>query len=168
MSPISWYISVCCGWGLGSGRTEQATSFQNLLGGAVWTCSLSLTAPAPSGNYCSSLRSVQSRGWERLRSQGLVRVPLSLGGWVWVQHHRLRGPCGSTACFQKAAVASAQAHSTLCWWLCLLALWFPTFQVYKFTGHMISHKYRRLIHKSEHLFQGGVLNPWTVSASLLR
>ena len=168
MSPISWYISVCCGWGLGSGRTEQATSFQNLLGGAIWTCSLSLTAPAPSGNYCSSLRSVQSRGWERLRSQGLVRVPLSLGGWVWVQYHRLRGPCGSTAYFQKAAVASAQAHSTLCWWLCLLALWFPTFQVYKFTGHMISHKHRRLIHKSEHLFQGGVLNPWTVSASLLR
>ena len=76
-------------WGVAA--QSKLPLFRTFWEGAVWTCSLSLTTPSPSENYYNSLESVDSRGWERLRSQVLVLVPWSLSGWVWVQHHRLEG-----------------------------------------------------------------------------
>ena len=67
-------------WGVAA--QSKLPLFRTFWDGAVWTCSLSLTTPSPSENYYNSLESVDSRGWERLRSQVLVLVPWSLSGWV--------------------------------------------------------------------------------------
>lgn len=87
---------------------------------AVWTCSLSLTTLSQ-WELLQFTEVWIVRSWERLRSQVLVRVPWSHSGWVTGQHHRLEGPCGSTACFQKRQPWQVPKHTPLsagryvCW-----------------------------------------------------